>query len=575
MSCSHRSRIVGLVVAAASTVSLALARPFPQSCETLRVSRASTPLASSATLPALSGDGRYVAFLSSASNLVANDTNGVADVFLWDATTRTIERVSVSSTGAQATWASGAPNGGRCVSVSADARYVAFDCVDGALDPASLAPTATWSDPYLYVRDRQLGTTTRYGSGLYPDLSADGHLLAFVSGAFQLYVRDLTTGALTHASVTNGGATLSDASGASNWHMGGPEFDGFDLSANGRFVAFHTYAAELFPPPNYTGGVAVRDLVLATTTALGDGDFFFPVVADDGTVVAAEFPAAGGSLVAYAPPSYAPSALYAPSGVGGFAVPGGITPDGRYVAFGNTAPNVWVPDANGSIADVLVVDRTTGALRLSSQSDSSAQGNAASVGASISDDGARVAFTSSATNLVASDGSAAPQVFLRACVDAPSVLCPGDGTATPCPCGNSGASGHGCASSSNAAGAWLVANGVASAFADTLSLASSGTTNGVVLFVQSTEAQNGGLGVPLGDGVLCVGGSILRLGTMQASGGLSQYPNVGQASISVRGQIPPGGGVTRVYQARYRNSASFCTPDTFNLSNAIAIEWLP
>ena len=96
-----------------------------------------------------------------------------------------------------------------------------------------------------------------------------------------------------------------------------------------------------------------------------------------------------------------------------------------------------------------------------------------------------------------------------------------------------------------------------------------------MLFVQSTEAQNGGLGVPLGDGVLCVGGSILRLGTMQASGGLSQYPNVGQASISVRGQIPPGGGVTRVYQARYRNSASFCTPDTFNLSNAIAIEWLP
>ena len=70
-------------------------------------------------------------------------------------------------------------------------------------------------------------------------------------------------------------------------------------------------------------------------------------------------------------------------------------------------------------------------------------------------------------------------------------------------------------------------------------------------------------------------GAIIRLGPVQAASGLSQYPAVGQPSVSVRGQIPHGGAVTRVYQSRYRNVQSFCTPESFNISNGVVLEWLP
>jgi hypothetical protein len=164
---------------------------------------------------------------------------------------------------------------------------------------------------------------------------------------------------------------------------------------------------------------------------------------------------------------------------------------------------------------------------------------------------------------------------VRACAPAATTVCPGDGTATPCPCANSGASGHGCASSLHAEGARLDVEGTASVLADTLVLRTTSSTNSAVLYFQATEAQNGGAGVVLGDGLLCVGGAIVRLGQSQAVSGTSQYPAAGQLPIAQRGQIPAGGGVTRVYQSRYRNAAAFCTPESFNISNGIALEWLP
>ncbi|NIR01347.1 MAG: hypothetical protein GTN78_14305, partial [Gemmatimonadales bacterium] len=70
--------------------------------------------------PAMSADGRWVAFLSGATNLVAGDTNGAQDVFVHDRVTGQSERVSVASDGTQAMSESLAP----CI--SADGRYVAF-----------------------------------------------------------------------------------------------------------------------------------------------------------------------------------------------------------------------------------------------------------------------------------------------------------------------------------------------------------------------------------------------------------------------------------------------------------------
>ncbi len=76
-----------------------------------------------------------------------------------------------------------------------------------------------------------------------------------------------------------------------------------------------------------------------------------------------------------------------------------------------------------------------------------------------------------------------------------------------------------------------------------------------------------------GDGLRCVAETVTRLGVRTNVGGVSDLPEPGGTSIAVRGAIPAGGGVTRYYQAWYRNAANFCTPSTFNLSNGLAVEW--
>jgi hypothetical protein len=152
-------------------------------------------------------------------------------------------------------------------------------------------------------------------------------------------------------------------------------------------------------------------------------------------------------------------------------------------------------------------------------------------------------------------------------------FCAGDTTAGVCPCLNFGANGRGCANSFPTFGALLVGDGLASVAADSALLTSSGMpTSASVLFFQGTSRQNGGLGSPFGDGLRCVGGSVVRLGTKTAVSGVASYPAVGDASISVRGLLPPTGGV-RYYQAWYRNPAAFCTASTFNLTNGLEIAW--
>ncbi len=157
------------------------------------------------------------------------------------------------------------------------------------------------------------------------------------------------------------------------------------------------------------------------------------------------------------------------------------------------------------------------------------------------------------------------------------VVCSGDGTGTACPCGNHGASGHGCAHSSGAAGAVLGASGVPSVGFDTFVLHGTGMPNtSSVLYFQGTALAQNGAGVTFGDGLRCAVGTVVRLGIGTNSGGASNYPgSASDAPISVQGQIPAGGSVTRHYQAWYRDSASFCTGLTFNLSNAVSVTWAP
>ncbi len=153
-------------------------------------------------------------------------------------------------------------------------------------------------------------------------------------------------------------------------------------------------------------------------------------------------------------------------------------------------------------------------------------------------------------------------------------LCAGDGSGSACPCANLSASGRGCPNSIFPKGALLEAFGTASLGADTLRLAGSSMPNSGALYAQGTQRQMSalGAGTPLGDGLRCVGGSIVRLGSKLNAGNASQYPGPSDPSISQRGGVLTVG--RRVYQAWYRNAApGFCTPATWNLTNAIGVDW--
>ncbi len=156
-----------------------------------------------------------------------------------------------------------------------------------------------------------------------------------------------------------------------------------------------------------------------------------------------------------------------------------------------------------------------------------------------------------------------------------NAICAGDGSGSACPCGNTGGVGRGCANSFDASGALLVGSGTASVAGDTLVLTASSVSNSSITFFQGTQAVNGSAGAAFGDGLRCASGTTVRIASQLASGNVAAYPSgPSQASISVRGAIPSVGG-TRIYQAWYRNSASFCTPATFNLTNAVRTTWRP
>ena len=137
----------------------------------------------------VSADGRFVAFASSAGNLVEGDTNGAADVFVHDRQAGHTTRVSVASDGTQGN------DGSYCPSISADGRFMAFDSyADNLVDGDT---NGGWD---VFLHDRQTGLTARVSvasdggegnAGSYgPCISADGRLIAFVSAAGNLVAGD-------------------------------------------------------------------------------------------------------------------------------------------------------------------------------------------------------------------------------------------------------------------------------------------------------------------------------------------------------------------------------------------------
>jgi Tol biopolymer transport system component len=391
--------------------------------------------------PQLSSDGRFIVFISQASNLRSDDGDGTPDVYVRDLQTGTTRLVS------RASGAAGVKSNGNAyqVAISGDGRYVAFDSEATSLDPDD---ADTGDD--VYVRDLQTDTTTlvsRAAGGAKanadtdrPALSADGRLVAFTSSATNLdpddgdnaldvYVRDLQTHAVTLVSRATG------ADGAKcNEHCEAPA-----ISADGRFVAFESRASNLDPADgDGVFDVMVRDLQTSTTMlvsrasgvagAKSDGESFLPAISGDGRFVA--FTSSGSNLdpadADAIPDVYVrdlqtgTTTLVSRAGGATGAVGNGgsdspaISSDGRYIAFASEASNLD-PDDGDTAVDVFVRDLQTNTTTLVSRAagETGANGNAASFYPALSGDGRFAAFYSRASNLHPGDGDAIGDVFRR------------------------------------------------------------------------------------------------------------------------------------------------------------------
>ncbi|MBL8861006.1 MAG: hypothetical protein JNK02_03260 [Planctomycetes bacterium] len=170
-------------------------------------------------------------------------------------------------------------------------------------------------------------------------------------------------------------------------------------------------------------------------------------------------------------------------------------------------------------------------------------------------------------------GSGNGDVFSGSCYEPTTVegFCAGDGSAGACPCGNTGASGRGCANSATD-GAGIYPSGQAWVMADSFGLQAFNLPGSTTcLFFQGTSSSPAG--VPFGDGLRCVAGTVTRIAAKTAASGIATYPEPGDLPISVKGLVPAV-GAERAYQVWYRNAAAFCTPSTFNVSSGIRVRWL-
>jgi hypothetical protein len=313
--------------------------------------------------PAVSADGRWVAFVSEASNLLGGDPsadpNGMADIFLVDTQESTIRLVSS---------AGGAPADGPSVDVdiSADGRFVVFQTAATNLVPGDAnGPVGdivlfdTQSDALTLVSRRALTGAQGDNESFAPTISADGTKVAFGSRATNLvandtnaradiFVRDVVAGVTTRVSTDSSGRQANNAS-----------YDAA-IASNGAHVALSSLATNLVSgDTNGTRDIFVKNLTSGKMARV--------------SVSNTERQAKGSSGLE------------------------DISADGHWVVFSSFAANLTAGDDNNK-GDVFVRNRIDGTTVRASRR-GSVDGNDDSFGASISDDGAFVVFQTRATNL--------------------------------------------------------------------------------------------------------------------------------------------------------------------------------
>ncbi len=266
-------------------------------------------------VPSISADGRFVAFYSNASNLVAGDTNALWDVFVVDRDLDTIERVSVGGDGTEAN------NGSYQPSISADGRFVTFYS-----NATNLVAGDTNAQSDVFVVDRDLDTIERVsvagdgtegnGQSYIPSISADGRFVTFYSWASNLVAGD-TNGQYDVFVVDRDLDTIERVSVADDGTEGDSASLRPSISADGRFVTFDSAATNLVAgDTNGQWDIFVVDRDLDTIERVS--------VADDG--------------------GESDRTSHWPQ----------LSADGRFVTFGSFATNLVAGDTNGQW-DVFVI----------------------------------------------------------------------------------------------------------------------------------------------------------------------------------------------------------------------------
>jgi len=327
-------------------------------------------------------DGRFFVFSTSASNMVAHDTNDMFDVFMYDRVTKKLELISHTALGLPADRSSYNPT------ISGDGRYIAYMSMASNIVPGTAAFCADAEIcANIVVYDRQTKTTsfanqTATGKRIDNDLrtigdnppfiSSNGRFVAYVSEAaissddtndnYDAFVYDRQTRQTRAASITSSGKFDPHAS----------TFD-VSISGDGRMVAFSTWGHLVPEDTDYLYDDYVHDMQTGQTQLVsitptgksGNSQSFEPVVSDNG----------------------------------------------KFVAFMSQASNLVARDTNGTY-DIFLRNLQTNETSRISMSTKGNQGNHHSFSPDISSDGRFVIFCSWASNFVAHDDNDMGDVFL-------------------------------------------------------------------------------------------------------------------------------------------------------------------
>jgi Tol biopolymer transport system component len=403
---------------------------FPASTRLISIAAVTPPGNDISRNPSISADGRYVAFVSFATNITAGDLNTKADVFVRDRVAGTTELVSVSSAGVQGNLNSVSP------SISADGRYVAFQSLANNLVLNDLNGKSD-----IFVRDRQAMTTIIAshpligivggdGDATDPEISADGRFVAFTSDSTNLgvepgpfsdvFVRQLDTAFLTAVSVPVSGPTSNGASTQPT------------ISADGSIIAFTSAANNLVAADgNGKTDIFVRNRLTATTdrasvknfSTEGNGDSSAPSISGDGTRIA--FQSASNNLTPQDFNTHVDVFVRTTDGhetlnlsiglelapTNGDSETPSISSDGIYVAYASDASNLVPGDLNTK-RDIFVYSLSEGRIFRASVASDGTEATGDSHNAALNANGRYIAYDSTAPNL-GTDANIITDVFLR------------------------------------------------------------------------------------------------------------------------------------------------------------------